>query len=174
MPVVIQRAVPADAAALSDLARRIYIDTFAATDKPEDQAAFLAATYTEERQRREIEDGAMVTLLVYCDDVLTGYAQLRRGREPESIRGDAPLEIMRFYVEKSFHGAGVAQRLMEEIERHARDTGVDTLWLGVWERNERAKRFYAKLGFKVVGTKPFVVGSDVQTDLVLARPLTDE
>lgn len=172
MRIVIRNAEPRDSAALSDLARRIYIDTFGATDNPEDQRLFLSNTYTPEKQRQEICDSKMVTILVECDGVLGAYAQLRPGHTLDCIEGPAPLEIMRFYVEKSFHGQGVAQKLMAEIEEIARGTGARTLWLGVWEHNERAKTFYRKLGFREVGKKDFHVGTDRQTDLVFERPLS--
>jgi hypothetical protein len=46
------------------------------------------------------------------------------------------------------------------------------LWLGGWERNERAKAFYLKTGFKDVGSHLFMVGTDPQTDRILVRGLT--
>lgn len=171
MRIVIRNAEPRDSAALSDLARRIYIDTFGATDNPEDQRLFLSKAYTPEKQREEICDPKMITLLVECDGTLGAYAQLRIGHTLDCVRGPDPLEIMRFYVEKSFHGQGVAQQLMAEIEEIAGGLGAKTLWLGVWERNERAKAFYRKFGFREVGKKDFHVGTDQQTDLVFERPL---
>jgi diamine N-acetyltransferase len=171
MPVVIRRAKREDAAALSDLATRIFRDTFEAYNKPEDMNAFLASAYREDLQRAEIDDPNMVTLLAEVDGVLAGYAQVRSGEVPECVTGPEPVEILRFYVEKSFHGRGVAQRLMTEVEETARRLDAKTLWLGVWEKNDRAMAFYQKYGFRKVGDHPFLVGSDLQTDLVLERAL---
>ena len=53
----------------------------------------------------------------------------------------------------------------------AKRRGATSMWLGVWERNERAKAFYAKHGFQKVGSQIFVVGSDPQTDHVMLCPL---
>ena len=53
----------------------------------------------------------------------------------------------------------------------ARARGAGTLWLGVWERNPRGIAFYVKCGFRDVGSKPFLLGSDWQTDRVMVRPL---
>ena len=52
-----------------------------------------------------------------------------------------------------------------------RPCGAETLFLGVWERNPRALRFYEKHGFRAVGTQIFRVGSDDQTDIVMARSI---
>ena len=68
-------------------------------------------------------------------------------------------------------GQGVAQTLMAAAVETARSGGARTLWLGVWERNERAIAFYRKSGFEDAGTQTFVLGTDHQRDFVLARPL---
>ena len=61
---------------------------------------------------------------------------------------------------------------MQATERHALARGAHAIWLSVWERNPRAQAFYLKSGFRQAGTKPFVVGTDVQTDWVMVRSLT--
>jgi ribosomal protein S18 acetylase RimI-like enzyme len=58
---------------------------------------------------------------------------------------------------------------MREVERHAERRGGRTLWLGVWERNERAKAFYQKNGFSDVGSHLFMLGTDAQTDRIMVR-----
>jgi GNAT superfamily N-acetyltransferase len=78
-------------------------------------------------------------------------------------------EIQRLYVDAKWHGKGVAHALMDSLLDAAVAGGADAVWLGVWERNPRAISFYAKRGFSVVGEHVFVVGSDSQRDLVLAR-----
>jgi ribosomal protein S18 acetylase RimI-like enzyme len=46
-----------------------------------------------------------------------------------------------------------------------------TLWLGVWERNDRARAFYTKCGFVDAGEHIFLFGSDPQTDRVMVTAL---
>ncbi|NLV29020.1 MAG: GNAT family N-acetyltransferase, partial [Erysipelotrichaceae bacterium] len=41
------------------------------------------------------------------------------------------------------------------------------LWLGVWEHNAAAIRFYEKQGFKMCRTHQFTLGADVQTDYIM-------
>ena len=168
MSVKIRRARPEDAAPLAELAAKIFFDTFAASTPPDDMAAFLASAYSEERQGREIGDPSIITL-VADDGGLIAYAQVQRGEVPPCVSGPDPVELMRFYVEKTHHGRGVAHRLMAEVESVARGLNAQTIWLGVWERNDRALAFYRKYGFREVGSKPFAVGRDVQTDLILER-----
>jgi ribosomal protein S18 acetylase RimI-like enzyme len=60
---------------------------------------------------------------------------------------------------------------MAAVCAEATAAGGKTLWLGVWERNPRAIRFYEKQGFRDVGSYLFVLGTDPQTDRVMTRAL---
>lgn len=170
--VTIRRADPDDARALSAFGRRVFHATFAAANEPGDLAAYLDEAYTEERQRSEIEDPSIATLVVEEDARLTAFAQVRAAVPPQAITGAAPIELWRFYVDPEFHGSGLASTLMTAVEQLALDRGARTLWLGVWEKNTRAQAFYRKHGFTVAGTQVFQLGSDPQRDLVMVKALS--
>ena len=104
----------------------------------------------------------IATLVVEDGDALIGFAQLR-GSAAEY--GD--VELARFYVDRTQHGRGVAQALMNAVMDAARELGGASLWLGVWEHNPRAIRFYEKCGFRDIGSQPFLLGNDLQTDRVM-------
>jgi len=114
----------------------------------------------------------MDTLLA-CDatGALAGFAQVRVAHPPAGIEVRAPVELKRFYVDKRWHGQGLARTLMDSAERAARARGGREFWLGVFQRNERALAFYRKCGFRTVGTQVFVVGTDPQKDYVMLREL---
>jgi diamine N-acetyltransferase len=169
MRTTIRPGVPADAAALAELAARTFRETFAAENRPEDMALYLAQSYGPSQQGRELVDPTIATLLVEADGQLAGYAQLRSGPAPECVTGVAPLELWRFYIDQPWQGRGLAQALMQRAVLEAGQRGARTLWLGVWERNGRAQAFYRKCGFVDVGSHVFMVGTDAQTDRVLVR-----
>jgi ribosomal protein S18 acetylase RimI-like enzyme len=169
----IRRGAQADAPSLAEFGARAFREAFEADNTPEDMALYLSQTYGTAQQTAELLDPAITTLLVEADGGLAGFAQLRSGAIPACVEGQAPIEIWRFYVAREWHGQGVAQTLMQNVELEARRLGGKTLWLGVWERNERAKAFYRKYGFTEVGSHIFVVGTDPQTDNILVRPLLD-
>jgi diamine N-acetyltransferase len=174
MPVKIRPAVAGDASALSRLGATTFLETFAGENTPEDMAAYLASAFTPERQAAEITDPASTLLLAEhldesSDTELVGYVHLVSGPAPEAVRGPVPLEIKRLYVARAWHGQGVGHELMDSAIEAARSHGARTLWLGVWERNPRALAFYGKYGFERVGEQAFVLGTDAQTDWLLAR-----
>jgi ribosomal protein S18 acetylase RimI-like enzyme len=173
-PFPIRRAGVEDAAALVELAVRTFTETFADTTAPDDLAAFLADSYGLPQQTRELADPGVITLVAEGSTGLAAYAQLRRGDPPACVTGEAPVEIWRFYVDRAWHGRGLAQRLMAAARDTARGLGARTLWLSVWEHNPRAIAFYAKFGFRDVGSKDFWVGSDCQTDRLMMSDLTSQ
>lgn len=169
--ILIRRAKDDDAPPLTEFARRTFVETFAADNSAEDMALHVAKSFGPAIQLREIRDQSMITLLAELGSSMAGFAQVRRGTPPPCIEGASPVELRRFYVDRPFHGRGIAQSLMRAVDDVARQLGGRTLWLGVWERNPRAIAFYTKCGFVDVGEQAFIVGTDEQTDRVMARSL---
>src|SRR4029079_10934827 len=113
---------------------------------------YCARACGPELQRRERTDPEVATWVAEDDGgALAAYAQVHRGPAPPGVGGTLPLELLRFYVDARWHGRGLAAELMETVLAYAREIGADVLWLGVWERNPRAMRFYAKQGFAICG-----------------------
>jgi GNAT superfamily N-acetyltransferase len=168
--VTIRRAVPADAPILAGLARSTFYDTFAATNDATDMALHLERAYGVPQQSAEIGDPDIISLLVEDNGEAVAYAQMRLHHAPDCVSGPEPIELWRFYVERRWHGKGVAQQLMERVKDEARQR-AKTLWLGVWEHNARARAFYEKCGFVDVGAHVFLFGTDPQTDRVMAVAL---
>lgn len=169
--VVIRRAMEDDAEPLAELARRTFVETFGPDNTAEDMAIHVAQAFGADIQLGQIRDARMVTLLAEIGRTMVGFAQVRQGKWPIYVTGDGPVELWRFYVDRPFHGRGIAQTLMQAVEQVARELGGRTLWLGVWERNPRAIAFYTRCGFVDVGEHAFIFGTEEQTDRVMARSL---
>lgn len=169
--LALRRATPEDAPALAALAAKTFHETFAADNRPEDMAEHLSTAYGVAQQSAEIASTDYATLLAFADGTLAAFAQVRRHQPPPCVTGAAPIEIHRFYVDRPWHGQGVARPLMDACLDAARAFGGRTLWLSVWERNPRAQAFYAKAGFTRVGEADFWVGPDRQADHILARAI---
>jgi len=180
----IREGLDGDAERLSGLARATFRAAFGPFNAPEDMDLHCASHFTPEAQEAELRDPGMRTLILEGPPEGSGgvegsgdrapwigYAQLRRGPAPPCVRGGSPIELQRFYVVPDLHGRGVAGELMDAVVAAAAAGGADTLWLGVWERNPRAIRFYAKAGFREVGDQTFVLGRDPQRDLVMVRSI---
>ncbi|HEV8241559.1 MAG TPA: GNAT family N-acetyltransferase [Thermoanaerobaculia bacterium] len=166
----IRMARASDAAALAALAERTFRDAFGAVNAAEDVDLHCARSFSPARQAAEIADPQLATVVVEHDGNLVGYSQLRRRASP-AVGETAAVEVQRFYVLQAWHGTGLARELMRDSIARAETMGARAIWLGVWEHNPRAIRFYEKHGFTAVGEQPFVLGRDPQRDLVMVRPL---
>ena len=167
--VTIRGATLGDASLLASVAERLFRDTFARDNTGADMDAYVAATFSVARQSAELADPRVTVLLVEWGAMTIGYAQLLEARASGGAVPMPTIELQRFYVDPAFHGAGVARALMDEVISIAASRGFASVWLGVWERNARAIAFYRKCGFTDIGSQPFVLGSDVQTDRLMYR-----
>ncbi len=70
-----------------------------------------------------------------------------------------------------FTAASAGQLLLEKALEIAAENHINYIWLGVWEKNPRAIRFYEKNGFIQFDTHIFMVGNDPQTDVMMKRSL---
>ena len=171
LEVVIRTAGPQDAAYLAELGSRTFETAFAAINNPVDIAAYIARAFSVETLLQELEDPMSVFLLAVADYTNIAYAKIRKGNPPECVDGPKPVELERIYVDASMQSGGVGATLMQAVFSRAKDEGYGTVWLGAWEKNPDALRFYERQGFSRVGTKYFMVGGDRQNDIVMRRIL---
>jgi ribosomal protein S18 acetylase RimI-like enzyme len=118
-------------------------------------------------QRRELLDPVALTVLALSEETIVGYGKVRLRSEATSIASNDGAEIQRLYVANAWHGSRLAYELLRTLIEAASQSGAECIWLGVWERNARAIRFYEKAGFVVVGEHEFSLGTDLQRDLVM-------
>ena len=143
---------------------------------PENVAAFIDENLTQAHFAGYLTDPDRLVLIARRDGRMIGYAMLIRGVPDDADVQRAVAvrpagEISKMYVLPDNHGAGGSAALMVEALRRAPDLGAKSVWLGVNQHNERAQRFYAKHGFTVNGTKTFRLGTRIENDYVMVRPV---
>lgn len=151
---------------LSALSKTTFYDTFNNTCTEKDMQGFLHDYFDIEVVRAELKDENDFYFFIEAEDRPLGYLRLKEDYSNfELIKQWKALELKRIYIDKAFHGTGIAQELMGFAERFAKENGFEVLWLGVWEHNKRAKKFYEKMGFKDSGhMHDFPIGDTPQRD----------
>jgi ribosomal protein S18 acetylase RimI-like enzyme len=160
-----------DAELLASLGARTFYDTFAKDNTPENLEVHLKKSFSPEIQSYELSQPDTIFLIAELDHVPVGYTQLILNSKDESIQGTTPLEVRRIYAAQEYIGKGIGKQLMQAAIQEARQRNCDCVWLGVWEKNQRAIDFYRKWGFREVGTHVFSVGDDPQNDYVMELSL---
>ena len=172
MPVTLFRQCTIeDLEVLQAFSRKCYYDTFASLNTPENMQAYLDEAYATEKLRAELLDPACTFVFLYLDDKLAGYLKLNEAAAQTDVHDEASLEIERIYVSQDFQGAGLGRLLMTYALDFAAEKRFAYVWLGVWEKNARAIRFYERNGFRKFATHVFVMGDDAQTDWLMRKDL---
>jgi GNAT superfamily N-acetyltransferase len=179
MTWLIRAAEPGDAKQVAALGGVLFRQAYEATHPEPTLSEYLATSFALSSVVRTLEDPASTILVVEANGSWIGYAELRAGTPTapttvltRNLPGAAPMEIVRFYVDRAWHGRGVAHDLMLACEERARMSGCDALWLQAWQQAAQALRFYTKEGFDVYGSAVFEFGERADGDLILARGLT--
>lgn len=171
MPVTIRYATAKDALLIARISRQTFYETFASQNTQEDMDKFMNEQFTEELLMKEVGADHNIFLLAYEAEMPVGYARLRENNNPPELPVAKALEIARIYALGSSVGKGVGKALMQKSLEIAKEKGIQAIWLGVWEKNHRAIRFYEQWGFKKFAHHDFVLGNDVQKDWLMIKYL---
>jgi len=169
-------AVEADLAELADVAAATFPLACPPEAKQENIAAFIAENLSQARFREYLADPDRAVLAARFEGRIAGYAMLIRGVPDDddvqrAVMLRPAVELSKIYVLADSHGAGVSAALMTAAVQYAVDRDAKCVWLGVNQLNQRAQRFYGKHGFTVSGTKTFRLGTGIENDYVMVRPL---
>ena len=141
---------------------------FKGREPPSDLQEYLAAAFSPEKQRAELEEEGSTFFIAEVEGAPVGFARLRAAVAP-GITPPVELELERLYVLPNATNGGVGSELMKACVKEAARRGATALWLGVWSENPDAIRFYRSHGFIEAGTKEFELGEERHGDLVLVR-----
>jgi len=105
----------------------------------------MAHVYSKEKFLEMIADASVIALLAEEDEQTIGlcFAHIRNRTCMVNMKSAYMDDLI---VDENFRHRGVARRLFEETEKHARDLGAERLDLMVWSFNEDALAFYGAMG----------------------------
>lgn len=171
MTFELKECKPADLDTLVAVSIETFTDTFADQNTPENMAAYLNSAYQPEKLLGEMDNPHSKFYFAYAGDEVAGYLKINIEDAQSEPLGSDRLEVERIYIRSKFKLQGIGRLLIEEAIAKAKARGKQYIWLGVWEYNHNALRFYERMGFKRVGEHAFYMGDDKQTDYIMAKAL---
>ena len=156
-----------DLEALRNLSIQTFMETFEEVNTEEDMQKYLDENLSIEKLKTELENPNSEFYFGENNDEILGYLKLNFKDAQTEKLAENHFEIERIYVLKTFLGQKIGQILFDNALEIGRKKNLEYVWLGVWEENHRAIRFYGKNGFEIFGKHDFVLGEDVQTDLLM-------
>ena len=170
---IIRPAVTADAAALGELGRQTFLDTFVdgfAIPYPvDDLARFLDASFSPDAIRAKLNEPGAAWWVAERDGELLAFANTGPNTLPHPEARPSHAELRRLYVSKRAQGLGLGTKLLavalDWMEAHT----DGPLWIGVWSGNLKAQKLYAAYGFEKAGEYQYPVGDWLDDEFILRR-----
>ncbi|MFM7079147.1 MAG: GNAT family N-acetyltransferase [Bacteroidota bacterium] len=160
-----------DIQALQNLSRKTFAETFASDNSEENMVKYLEEAFSIEKLSEELENPDSIFYFAIVDKNPVGYLKVNKADAQTELKENKSVEIERIYVLREYHGKEVGKKLCDKAIELSIAEGAEYVWLGVWERNTRAIRFYEKNGFTPFDKHIFKLGDEDQTDILMKRIL---
>jgi ribosomal protein S18 acetylase RimI-like enzyme len=156
---------------LLTLGKKTFCDAFQHLNNPDDFNAYFSIAFTSEKLLAEIENPDSVFYFALIANEQVGYIKLNYGAAQTEFGDIDAVEIERIYVLSNHQGAGIGKKLLDFALTKAIENKFKYIWLGVWEHNHNAIRFYEREGFHRFSSHKFALGKDIQTDILMKKEL---
>lgn len=160
-----------DLETLIKISRKTFIDAFEKDNNPSDFKAYMDIAFERENLRSQLEDANCSFYFVYWQNKLAGYFKIIKNKSANELISTNDIQLERIYIFDDFQGNKIGKSIIEKTLEIAYQEESSTVWLGVWEKNANAIRFYEKNGFIKFDTQPYYIGTDKQTDWLMRYEL---
>lgn len=167
----IHQVSEANVTELQNIGRQTFAETFSEFNAAENLNEYLTTSFATEKLVNELQNPESMFFFAFVKTKLAGYLKINFGSAQTELVDVSSMEIERIYVLKAFQGKKVGQALFEKAVEIARQSQCSFIWLGVWEKNQKALSFYRKNGFQEFSRHIFRIGNDEQTDFLMKRSL---
>lgn len=174
MRIDVRQANIGDAEAISCLGAVTFAHAYGAIVRPEDMAGYTERMFAVSRIEQEITRKQATYFIALTMEEVVGYARIVATQTPDSIDENVvgkSIELVRLYIDERYYGKRIGEQLLQQLTVHVIDSGYQTLWLRVWEKNMGAIRFYQRHGFKVVGREPYLIGKTANPVALMVKTL---
>ncbi len=165
--IIFKKLNISDVENLQKISIQTFRETFEEVNTEEDMQQYIEENLSLESLKSELENPNSEFYFAENEGEILGYLKLNFKNAQTEKMNDNHFEIERIYVLKEFLGKKIGQFLFEKSIEIGKELNLEYIWLGVWKKNERAIKFYEKNGFEIFGKHDFVLGNDVQTDLMM-------
>ncbi len=173
MPLKFLKCTDSDLDKLVEISRKTFVDAFEKDNDAEDFHTYIERAFEKSNIEKQLQSEHSVFYFVFKNGVIAGYFKLNEHTAQTDIKSEESIELERIYVLKEFQGNQIGKEMLQEAEKIGVQKNKEFLWLGVWQKNINAIRFYEKYGFVKFGTHPYYIGKDKQTDWLMRFDLTN-
>lgn len=159
--------MPQDLDRLVMIAKKTFVDAFEQDNNPTDFQEYVEIAFSKVQLKKELENPRSVFYFVFDTEVMVGYFKLNEGYAQTDLKLTESIELERIYVLQEFQGKKIGAGILQEALKIASTKKKEFIWLGVWQKNKAAIRFYEKYGFEKFESHPYYIGDDRQIDWLM-------
>lgn len=156
---------------LQKIGKETFFETFSPHNSEENMRNYLATGFEVEKLEKELTCDESFFYFALLEGEVAGYLKVNIGEAQTELKDPIAVEVERIYVLQKFQANKIGQALFNKAIEIAKQKDKQYVWLGVWEKNEKAIGFYKKNGFTIFDTHLFKLGDEVQTDYMMKLAL---
>lgn len=169
--LTIRKADLSDINLISALGITTCYEAYFELDPSKDLADYCINFFSLEEIKNELNDINSTYLIAEYKGNAVGFVKLREGKNVDCLQDKNAIEVQRIYLLEKVKGKGFGKLLIDKSIEIGREKGYEMLWLGVWDQNIEAQKFYEKIGMKNVGLTDFSDGKNKFINFVFAKEL---
>lgn len=146
------------------LSEKTFYETFSNENTKEDMENYLKENFSYEQLESEMKNSGSRFYIIENNEEVAAYMKLNFDKAQTETGHDNTLEVQRIYVLQEYKSNHIGKKLIQKAIEIGRNNNLNYIWLGVWENNINAIKFYEKQGFEKFDTHIFKLGEDEQTD----------
>ena len=127
---------------LCKISCKTFDDAFGHLNIEDNMKIYLEQAFNKDKLKKELSNRFSFFYFLYSNDNLIGYLKLNEYDSQSDIKDPDSMEIERIYVVEDYQGKGLGSILIDKAVNEANKKNKNYLWLGVWEKNRSAIRFY--------------------------------
>ena len=130
-------------------------------------SAYMDKAFTHDKLLSELNNKNSQFYFVKDADATIGYLKINLKDAQTEFKDDISMEVERIYIREGHQSNGYGTKLLDKVKEIALREGIKYVWLGVWEKNPAAIRFYERNGFDIFSSHEFQMGDEVQIDKLM-------
>ncbi|MDB5253437.1 MAG: hypothetical protein JWP27_2606 [Flaviaesturariibacter sp.] len=158
--VSIRKLGVADAPLLAAIGSKSLVESHGHSAAPSVMQAYCDEKFTEAALVEELSDPQHIFHGIFHNGIPAGYSKIIYHQPLPHIEQKAITKMERLYLLKEYYNLKLGKQLFDFNLGLSKAQGEAGMWLYVWKENERALRFYAREGFRVIGDGWFRLTAD--------------
>jgi diamine N-acetyltransferase len=152
---------------LQKICKETFLAAFAKDNTEQNINDYFEKAFSIKSLSKQINNLESRFYFVHHEQELCAYFKINIGKSQTEIQGADGLEIERLYIYPKYQNQGLGEIILNEVKIKAVLENKKYIWLGVWEHNLKAIKFYERSGFVQFDSHIYHLGDDAQTDWMM-------